>query len=99
LPKVLAKAIEIVCNINDVCWLDGAIMMMMVVVVADSWALDQWVFERVDQLLRDAESDAHLKQRLHAPKVVFFLHLLGLDTAGHAHRPYSKQYVAHRSIR
>jgi phosphatidylinositol glycan class N len=59
----------------------------------DALALDLWVFDRVKKLFQDAKSNATLDAELREDKNVFFLHLLGLDTTGHAHRPYSKQYL------
>ena len=62
----------------------------------DHGALDEWVFERVVDHLRDAnetESDA-----LHAEGNVFLLHLLGLDSSGHAHKPHSKEYFENLKI-
>ncbi|RMX87874.1 hypothetical protein D0869_02042 [Hortaea werneckii] len=59
----------------------------------DATELDFWVFDRVKQLFKDAETDAELNRQLRQQKVVFFLHLLGLDTTGHAYRPYSREYL------
>jgi phosphatidylinositol glycan class N len=59
----------------------------------DAWVLDEWVFERVKKLFADAKTNATLDAQLRQDKNVFFLHLLGLDTTGHAHRPYSWQYL------
>jgi phosphatidylinositol glycan class N len=59
----------------------------------DAWVLDEWVFERVKKLFADAKTNATLNDQLRQEKNVFFLHLLGLDTTGHAHRPYSWQYL------
>jgi len=59
----------------------------------DAWVLDEWVFERVKKLFADAKTNATLDAELRQEKIVFFLHLLGLDTTGHAHRPYSWQYL------
>jgi GPI ethanolamine phosphate transferase 1 len=59
----------------------------------DSTALDTWVFEHVDALFENASSNRALNKALREDKLVFFLHLLGLDTAGHAYRPYSKEYL------
>ncbi|KAF2113483.1 Phosphatidylinositolglycan class N-domain-containing protein [Lophiotrema nucula] len=55
--------------------------------------LDIWVFDKVKKLFADAKTNATLDAELRKEKNVFFLHLLGLDTTGHAHRPYSKQYL------
>ncbi|GLH13731.1 GPI ethanolamine phosphate transferase 1 [Gryllus bimaculatus] len=54
--------------------------------------LDLWVFDRVKKFFHEAHNDKTLLQRLHQDRIVFFLHLLGLDTAGHTHKPYSKEY-------
>ena len=59
----------------------------------DATELDVWVFDRVKQLFKDAETDMELNARLRQKQVVFFLHLLGLDTTGHSYRPYSAEYL------
>ncbi|KAH7382469.1 Phosphatidylinositolglycan class N-domain-containing protein [Phaeosphaeria sp. MPI-PUGE-AT-0046c] len=64
----------------------------------DAWVLDEWVFERVKQFFADAKTNATLDAQLRKDKNVFFLHLLGLDTTGHAHRPYSWQYLQNIQI-
>lgn len=61
--------------------------------MGDSTYLDEWVFERVEKLFKDAATNATLAATLRQDKNVFFLHLLGLDTAGHGFRPYSKEYL------
>lgn len=59
----------------------------------DATALDTWVFDRVKGLFEAAKHNETLNAALHDDKLVFFLHLLGLDTTGHAFRPYSKEYL------
>ncbi|KAF1838279.1 GPI ethanolamine phosphate transferase 1 [Decorospora gaudefroyi] len=64
----------------------------------DAWVLDEWVFARVKELFADAKTNATLDAELRQDKNVFFLHLLGLDTTGHMHRPYSWQYLHNLQI-
>ncbi|OJD10548.1 GPI ethanolamine phosphate transferase 1 [Emergomyces pasteurianus Ep9510] len=59
----------------------------------DGSQLDIWVFEKVKALFAAAKEDPELDAQLREDKLVFFLHLLGLDTAGHFYRPYSKEYL------
>lgn len=64
---------------------------------SDATELDSWVFERVAGMFEEAGRNETLDAMLRGEKVVFFLHLLGLDTTGHAYRPYSREYL--RNIR
>lgn len=59
----------------------------------DATLLDTWVFDKVKGLFATAAVNSTLHASLHEDKVVFFLHLLGLDTTGHSYRPYSKEYL------
>ncbi|TAQ90028.1 hypothetical protein B7494_g1635 [Chlorociboria aeruginascens] len=59
----------------------------------DALHLDIWVFDKVKALFANAAKNTTLNAALRQDKVVFFLHLLGLDTNGHAYRPYSKEYL------
>lgn len=59
----------------------------------DAVKLDIWVFDKVKAMFKDAKTNAPLDAALRKEGVVFFLHLLGLDTSGHAYRPYSKEYL------
>ncbi|XP_030379799.1 GPI ethanolamine phosphate transferase 1 [Scaptodrosophila lebanonensis] len=47
-----------------------------------TYKLDDWVFKRVHLLLQRKQKELRA-----AKEVVFFMHLLGLDTAGHVHKP------------
>jgi phosphatidylinositol glycan class N len=62
-------------------------------IILDSTKLDTWVFDKAEQLFIDAATNSTLDAALRKDKNVFFLHLLGLDSSGHAHRPYSKEYL------
>ncbi|KAK9460147.1 Phosphatidylinositolglycan class N-domain-containing protein [Lipomyces oligophaga] len=58
----------------------------------DTRDLDTFVFDHVEQLFARAATDPDIDAALRQDKLIFFLHLLGIDTAGHASRPYSEQY-------
>ena len=64
----------------------------------DASELDVWVYNRVEDLFANATTDKVLDSQLRDTEVVFFLHLLGLDTTGHAYRPHSKVSAPHRVI-
>ncbi|XP_041423590.1 GPI ethanolamine phosphate transferase 1 isoform X2 [Xenopus laevis] len=59
---------------------------------ADATKLDTWVFEHLKAFFSSARSNQTLFKKLNEEKIVFFLHLLGLDTNGHAHKPGSREY-------
>jgi GPI ethanolamine phosphate transferase 1 len=48
------------------------------------------VLDQLRILFKNATADATLNSQLRSDKVIFFLHLLGLDTTGHSYRPHSK---------
>ena len=51
-----------------------------------------WVLDHLKTLLKNASAttDPVLDSQLWSEKVIFFLHLLGLDTMGHSYGPHSK---------
>ncbi|OJJ95896.1 hypothetical protein ASPACDRAFT_81654 [Aspergillus aculeatus ATCC 16872] len=65
---------------------------------SDATKLDTWVFDKVKELFQSAKHDPELDAKLRDDKLVFFLHLLGLDTTGHGYRPYSKEYLSNIKV-
>ncbi|XP_034416292.1 GPI ethanolamine phosphate transferase 1 isoform X2 [Cyclopterus lumpus] len=59
----------------------------------DASRLDTWVFTQVKSFFQSAKSNSSLRANLLEDENVFFLHLLGIDTNGHAHRPMSQEYL------
>lgn len=53
-----------------------------------TYELDQWVFDKVEKLLARKSQEL-----LEEEQIVFFLHLLGLDTAGHVHKPGTELFL------
>ncbi|XP_063087589.1 GPI ethanolamine phosphate transferase 1 isoform X3 [Cavia porcellus] len=58
----------------------------------DATKLDTWVFDNVKEFFHAARNNQSLFSKINEEKIVFFLHLLGIDTNGHAHRPSSREY-------
>ncbi|KAM9285886.1 GPI ethanolamine phosphate transferase 1 isoform 9-T9 [Cariama cristata] len=58
----------------------------------DAAKLDMWVFDHVKSFFNSSRGNQTLFSALNEDKVVLFLHLLGIDTNGHAHRPNSREY-------
>ncbi|NXE49935.1 PIGN transferase, partial [Casuarius casuarius] len=58
----------------------------------DASRLDTWVFDHVKSFFNSSRNNQTLYSALNEEKVVLFLHLLGIDTNGHAHRPNSREY-------
>ena len=64
-------------------------------VSAQTYLLDKWVFDRVKKFLSNEETVKRLKRQT---QLVFFLHLLGMDTSGHTHKPHSTRYTENLKI-
>lgn len=60
---------------------------------ADASFLDEWSFDQFQSLLNRSQKDPKLKELLLQDNLVIFLHLLGCDSNGHAHKPYSSIYL------
>lgn len=56
---------------------------------AKTYLLDKWVFDKVKTFLSDSETVQFLKKE---NRLIFFLHLLGMDTSGHTHKPQSQRF-------
>ena len=59
----------------------------------DASLLDVWVFDHFDALLDESLKNETLSNLLNSDRIVIFLHLLGLDTNGHGHKPFSREYL------
>uniref|UniRef100_A0A914LH62 GPI ethanolamine phosphate transferase 1 n=1 Tax=Meloidogyne incognita TaxID=6306 RepID=A0A914LH62_MELIC len=61
--------------------------------------LDEWVFDKVEQFFNRAQQgDNKITKLLSIKRSIYFLHLLGLDTNGHGHKPNSKKYLENIKI-
>ena len=59
----------------------------------DASRLDSWVFSEVEHFFHNtSREDVALAKALQEDGNIFFLHLLGIDTNGHAHKPASDEY-------
>ncbi|KAL9275345.1 GPI ethanolamine phosphate transferase 1-like protein [Drosera capensis] len=59
----------------------------------DASFLDEWSFDQFQNLLQKSNEDQKLQALLQHDQLVIFLHLLGCDSNGHAHRPFSPIYL------
>ncbi|KAL1314903.1 hypothetical protein HN51_041716 [Arachis hypogaea] len=59
----------------------------------DASFLDMWSLDQFRSLLNRSHEDSKLKGLLQQDNLVIFLHLLGCDSNGHAHRPFSSIYL------
>lgn len=62
---------------------------------SDMDKLDSWVFDNVEKFFEKVKKGENktLNHLISKDKIVFFLHLLGIDSQGHAYRPHSEEYA------
>lgn len=73
---------------GDMKWLAGL----------DAGEMDSWVFDGVHELFVGAKKDKELEEKLKLDKILFFLHLGGLDHSGYIVRPNSESYLKHITL-
>lgn len=56
--------------------------------------LDTWVFDKTYHFLNNEVKKCKHCDEYYGTGKVFFLHLLGIDTAGHGYKPYSEEYIS-----
>ena len=71
-------------------WYNAELSVTGLMRYADATTLDTWVLDQLHVLFQNASQDATLNSNLREDKVIFFMHLLGLDTTGHSYRPHSE---------
>ncbi|XP_070182673.1 GPI ethanolamine phosphate transferase 1-like [Littorina saxatilis] len=59
----------------------------------DNTKTDTWVFKKVKNFFAAATKNDTLGRVLNEDKIVFFLHLMGVDTNGHTKKPRSSAYA------
>lgn len=59
-------------------------------VSAQTYLLDKWVFDKVQKFLTN---EKNVEDLIEKDRVIFFLHLLGMDTSGHIHKPHSERFT------
>ncbi|GMH11553.1 hypothetical protein Nepgr_013394 [Nepenthes gracilis] len=59
----------------------------------DASFLDEWSFDQFQSLLHKSNEKKEMRHLLEQDNLVVFLHLLGCDSNGHAHRPFSSIYL------
>ncbi|KAI9561539.1 hypothetical protein GHT06_012498 [Daphnia sinensis] len=59
----------------------------------DAYKLDEWVFEHIERFIQMAPHNATISNMLQQQQLIFFVHLLGLDTNGHTNKPHSTLYT------
>ena len=64
----------------------------------DAFKLDEWVFERFERFIRAAPHNSTLSEMLQKRQLIFFFHLLGLDTNGHTNKPHSTYSIKPVSV-
>jgi hypothetical protein len=82
----ISRKVDLLITLSD---------LKMTFLPVDATTLDVWVLDHLRSLLQNATTDSTLNSQLRSEKVVFFLHLLGLDTTGHSYRPHSKVTKMH----
>lgn len=87
------KRISPKVNLHLPFWTSISFKVVDIYLILDAVDLDLWVLHHLETLFQNATLDATLNAKLHSNQVVFFLHLLGLDTTGHAYRPHSLEYM------
>ncbi|XP_014255430.1 GPI ethanolamine phosphate transferase 1-like [Cimex lectularius] len=59
-----------------------------------SHSLNIWVYEKVQLFFLRASRNETLGQLIRQNKIIFFLHFLGIDVAGHSAKPHSQEYIS-----
>eukprot|EP00667_Euglena_gracilis_P019617 EG_transcript_21055 len=87
-PDVVPMFAKAVPHVETHCFPDAWINFS-----GDPRGVDTWVLDTTQRLVAAARHNASRYSLLMESKIVFFLHLLGMDTAGHQFRPQSTKYT------